>query len=81
MKSAMRPGSNERIGIARALAVVTQIGVIMVVCVFAGVWIGNWIDSKLGTTGIFLIVCILLGVAAGFMNVYRVLTKGLRKRK
>ena len=81
MRSAMKPGSGQRMGIAHALAMVSQIGITMIVCVFAGVWAGNWLDQKLGTSGICLIVCILIGILAGFMNVYKLLTKGVKNKK
>lgn len=81
MKSAMKFGGKNKMGIANAIAMVSQLGINMLVCVFVGVWVGHWIDGKIGTTGIFLIICTLLGVTAGFMSVYKLLTKGLRKKK
>lgn len=73
--------AKDRMGIARAFAMVSQIGITMLVCVFGGVWIGNWLDEKLGTPGICLIVCIFVGIIAGFMNVYKLLTKGMGNKK
>jgi len=72
--------SNNKMGIAKALALVSQIGITMVVCVFAGVWVGNWLDGKLGTHGICMIVCIILCILGGFMNVYKLIMKGSKKR-
>ena len=72
--------SSEKMGIARALAMISQIGITMIVCIGAGVWFGGWLDGKLGTHGICLIVCILIGVAAGFMNVYKMLMKGSKTK-
>lgn len=72
--------SKDRVGIARALAMVSQIGITMIVCVFVGVWVGGWLDEKAGTTGIFLIICTILGVISGFMNIYKLLTKGVGKK-
>lgn len=79
MRSAMKSGN--RMGVARALAMISQLGVTIIVCIFAGVWIGNWLDDKLGTSGICLIICIIIGVASGFLNVYKILTKGFRNKK
>lgn len=81
MRSAMKFGGKNKMGIANAIAMVSQLGINMLVCVFVGVWAGNWLDGKLGTHGIFLIICILLGVTAGFMSVYKMVTKGMRKKK
>lgn len=72
--------SKDRMGIARALAMVSQIGITMLVCVFVGVWVGNWIDQKLNTPGIFLIIFIIIGVVSGFLNIYKLLTKGVGKK-
>lgn len=36
-----------------------------------GVFLGYWIDRWLGTTPIGIIICLFLGFAAGFMNLYR----------
>lgn len=72
--------SKDRMGIARALAMVSQIGITMIVCVFAGVWIGNWLDDKLGTSGICLIIGIFFGIICGFMNIYKLLTRGMGKK-
>jgi len=32
---------------------------------------GYWLDIKLGTTPLFLIVGVFLGGSAGFLNIYR----------
>lgn len=71
---------NEIFGIAKAITLITQIGITMIVCIFFGVWGGNWLDEKLGTNGICLIVCILISIAGGFVNVYKLLMKGSKKR-
>lgn len=34
-------------------------------------WIGQWVDRKLGTDGIFLIVGVFLGAGAAFYSMYR----------
>ena len=64
----------------RMLLLISQIGITMIVCIGAGVWFGGWLDGKLGTKGICLIIFILIGVGAGFMNVYKMLMKGSRNR-
>lgn len=46
-----------------------------VASVIAGAFIGWWIDRLAGTTPAFLIIFLLLGAAAGFLNVYRIATK------
>lgn len=36
-----------------------------------GGWAGHWLDGKLGTHPLLLIFGIMLGGAAGFINLYR----------
>jgi ATP synthase protein I len=42
-----------------------------VAALVVGVFLGYWIDRWLGTTPIGIIVFMLLGFGAGFMNLYR----------
>jgi len=50
---------------------VTQIGLTVIICILLSLLIGRYIDLKLGTQGIFTVVFILIGIAAGFVSVYR----------
>ena len=34
-------------------------------------WVGQWVDRKLGTDGIFLILGVFLGAGAAFYSMYR----------
>jgi ATP synthase protein I len=56
----------------RPLAIVTQVGVSMVVCILGGLALGLWLDSALNTKPLFTLVFILIGVAAGTYSVYRI---------
>ena len=70
-----------KLGILENLAIVSQIGIMMVVPIFLGVIAGNWLDSKLNTGSIFLLICIVLGVASSFMNLYKVTMSRINRRK
>lgn len=72
--------AKEKFGIAQALAMISQIGITMVVCIGFGVWFGGWLDGKLGTGPICLIACVIIGILAGFMNVYKLLMKGSKNK-
>jgi F0F1-type ATP synthase assembly protein I len=39
--------------------------------VLLGLFGGQWLDRRLGTAPLFLLVGVLLGMAAGFWNLYR----------
>ena len=47
-------------------------GAELVVTIGAGTLIGYYLDSWLGTKPAFLIVFILAGIFAGFMNIYKI---------
>lgn len=57
-------------GIFQNFALVSQIGVMMVVPIIAGVVIGAFLDNALKTKGIFLLIFILIGVGSSFRNLY-----------
>ncbi len=52
------------------LSLLSQVGIVMAVPIFGGVFLGEWIDTKLGTQGIFLILFILMGIYVSFRNLY-----------
>ncbi|WP_432662592.1 AtpZ/AtpI family protein [Wukongibacter baidiensis] len=63
------------------LAFVSQIGLMMAIPIVLSVFIGNYIDEKLGTGSIFLLIFIGLGVASSFLNLYKIMNRLLNKRK
>jgi len=63
------------------LALLTQVGISMIVPIFGGVYLGHWLDEKVGTKLIFLLIGVILGVGAAFTNLYKLATKGINKRK
>jgi len=66
-KSKVRP--NEQ---GQGLAFALRVGVEIVSALIVGVAIGYFLDRWLGTKPWFLLVFFVLGAAAGFMNVFRV---------
>lgn len=62
------------------LTLVSQIGLSVITPILLGVFVGQFIDKKAGTSGIFSIIFILLGTGGGFMNIFK-LAKGKRKWK
>lgn len=65
------------------LALISQIGISMIVPIMISLYIGNWLDHKLGTGPIFLFIFIIMGVASAFMSVYKLTQRefGHKKRK
>lgn len=53
------------------VAQITQLGLNMVVPILLCTLIGNWLDKKFGAGGTILIIAILIGVGAGFYNLFK----------
>jgi len=60
--------------IIRGLVLVSQVGLLMAGCIVAGLFLGYWLLGFWGATA-----GIILGVASGFYQCYRVLTSPLDK--
>lgn len=56
----------------KALAMLTQIGITMVVAIGLGLFVGKFLDQKLNTSPIFLLSLSLFGIVVGFRNVYHI---------
>ena len=52
-----------------------MVGTQLVVSIFIGFGIGYWLDGLLGTRPLLMLLFVVLGVAAGFVNIYRQLKK------
>jgi F0F1-type ATP synthase assembly protein I len=48
-----------------------SLGVQFVVAILLFLWVGKWLDAKLGTSPWLLIIGTFVGAAAGFYNLYR----------
>lgn len=55
----------------RAALRLVGVGWYIGLCIFFGVWGGLWLDGKLNTAPIFVIVGLILGLAVAFYGVYR----------
>lgn len=72
---------NNRFSIYKGLVMITHIGLMMIIPIFAAVYFGNYLDTKFQTGNIFLIVLIILGVIVGFMNVYKMIMHDIDKKR
>jgi len=59
----------------RQVAIATTIPVILAVAPLIGYYVGNWVDGKLGTDKIFMIIGLGLGFAAAGKEVYNLIKK------
>ncbi|MCB1556663.1 MAG: AtpZ/AtpI family protein [Alphaproteobacteria bacterium] len=68
-KTAQSRETEERDNMNRGM----RAGVELLVTIGAGTFIGLMLDNTLGTKPVFLIIFLLGGIAAGFMNLYRIM--------
>ena len=66
--------------VIKALMLISQLGISMMVPIFLCVFAGGFIDEKAGT-GFFMPVLLVLGIAAAFRNVYLLLRPFYAKDK
>lgn len=57
------------------LSLISHVGLMMVIPIFLCVFFGIWLDDKVGTNGVFTIVFMLIGVFAGFRNMFVIVLK------
>lgn len=63
----------------KPLALLSHFGLIIVLPLIAGVALGAWIDDKLGTRPLFLILCLILFLISAMANVYNTAMKLAKK--
>lgn len=71
---------SKRAEIVQMLSLISQLGIMMVVSIFGCFFIGRFIDDKLGTGPIFMLIFLVLGIGGAFMSVYKTVI-GYTKRK
>ena len=59
----------------QSLALISQFGINMLVPIGLMLWLGLWLDEKLGTSWL-VIPCYFVGAIAGSQNIYK-MAKGL----
>jgi len=67
-------------GLARAMVLGLELGFLMVLPLAVFLLLGVWLDKKFGTMPLFVIVCLLAGLGAVFLEVKRIILPFLEKR-
>jgi len=57
------------------------VGWFVAISILLGVWGGLWLDAKLGTAPVMVIVGLFLGLAVAFYGVYRMLLPLMRNKR
>jgi ATP synthase protein I len=60
---------------AMQMALASSIGIAMVVAIFGCLWLGSYLDRKFDSGHVFTVVFLLIGIAAGFRNIYVLIKK------
>ncbi|MDD2853067.1 MAG: AtpZ/AtpI family protein [Desulfuromonadaceae bacterium] len=63
----------------QSLAMVSSMGISVVLAIAIGVWFGLALDRWLGTKPWFFYIFLFIGIAAGFKNVYVIAGREIRK--
>lgn len=53
----------------------SAVGIAFILCSFIGFGLGYYIDKLFHTKPVFMVLFIILGTIAGFLNAYRTITK------
>ena len=60
------------------MAYASSIGIAMVLAIFGCLFLGSWLDGKLGTRPYFTLLLLLIGIVAGFRNMYVLIKKNFK---
>jgi ATP synthase protein I len=60
-------------------ALFSEIGLVLLVTVLAGVLAGYWLDQQLGTIPVFVLVGLGIGLTAGALAMWRMISRFLAK--
>ncbi|MDD5284757.1 MAG: AtpZ/AtpI family protein [Desulfuromonadaceae bacterium] len=70
---------NQKRDLLRSLAMVSSMGISVALAIGIGVWFGLTLDRWLGTKPWFFYIFLLIGIAAGFKNIYVIAGREIRK--
>ena len=68
-------------GALKSPASYAGLGIQLAASILLGLYAGQWLDTRLGTAPLMLILGVFLGAGAGFYNLYRVLTATQRHER
>ena len=66
-------------GVGAYFALFSEIGIVLLVTTLAGVAAGYWLDQRLGTLPVFVLVGFLGGAGIGAVGIWRMLTRFLKR--
>ena len=57
----------------RSAGLASSVGLVLVISTVIGYAFGNWLDKKLGTAPWLMLVFALIGIVAGFFEMFRII--------
>ncbi|WP_083515028.1 AtpZ/AtpI family protein [Fervidicola ferrireducens] len=69
------------IRLVQYIALLTQIGLNMALPILGGVYFGAYLDARLSSGSLFLILGVFLGALSGALSVYKLLSLEFKKKK
>ena len=65
-------------GSTRSMMDLLAVGTVLVVCIVLGYLLGSYLDRKLGTSPWLVVAGVVLGTAAGFVELFRTVSRNLK---
>ncbi len=62
----------------RSLMSLMTVGIVLVACIVLGYFLGRYLDGKLGTEPWLAAAGFILGTAAGFLELFRTVSRSLK---
>ncbi len=70
IKEFLKLDNKEKAKITTAYALLTQIAIQVIVIMAMMFFLGRWLDKVFNTSPLFMLLCLLLGMAAAFKSIY-----------
>ena len=77
-----RPPSGRRgpsLSVVQSLAIASQFGITLAVSVVLGFFVGQWLDTRFGTSIIFSLIGVLIGLVAAASSTVRIYRAFLKR--
>jgi len=65
-------------GKSRSIYNLLTVGTTLVACIVTGYFLGSYLDRKWGTSPWLVVAGVLLGTAAGFVSLFRMVSRNLK---
>ena len=71
---------NNKFSVYKGLALITQIGLQMIIPIVVSVMLAGYLTRKFNLSDFITILLVILGVIIGFLNVYKMVMKDINKK-